>query len=356
MIALICLVAPAVMIGIGCGSVTETTLATLNPTGTKFPEGPSASQQRLEARTYLTLPEWIIVYASREFAGFIQAHKPSDFAYYQTARQFWDVYCNVAQISDKTYGVDLDTHLMLYVIGVSHTVEFIAKGIYENTVGRLSELFMPDGGTNEDRYIQQVWSEYASFLDATPWYEFPFWQRLKTLWSDVSWSGTGFIRKLERRFVFTVEFAIKAGYGYLLGQATTGTYDPDEHTLKAILANASTEDLSAIPELKFERPINDTDKLISLPRYQAFTQLVVRLAQTPAHFVEIAGNDEILLTALVPEQFSENIDAASILFTTQLLSDTSKKRLVLHVPVLSLIRVLNDLKSKSLDIEHVYDY
>ena len=73
-------------------------------------------------------------------------------------------------------------------------------------------------------------------------------------------------------------------------------------------------------------------------------------------FVNIAGNDEILVTALAPAGRTPDVSPAQIASLAPLPTDRSRVRLALRVPVRSLHDVLTRLVSGGITIEHLYDY
>jgi hypothetical protein len=122
---------------------------------------------------------------------------------------------------------------MLGVIGVSTAIEYGLKGLYENTIGRLSELNFPDGGTAEDKY-GKVARDYATLIATKGWYEFGFMNAFKGLWTQVPMTGPGMFRKWERRFALSAEYLVKAMYASVIGAGTAAGYTPDELTRYAL--------------------------------------------------------------------------------------------------------------------------
>src|SRR5918997_373623 len=94
--------------------------------------------QRREDQTFLTLPEWYIVYSADEYAAFLAQDQPSAFPYFRAVAQFWQAYYDVCTVTRDRYPFNSGTHLMLAVIGTSFTAENVFKGIYENSVGRVT--------------------------------------------------------------------------------------------------------------------------------------------------------------------------------------------------------------------------
>jgi hypothetical protein len=88
-----------------------------------------------------------------------------------------------------------------------------------------------------------------------------------------------------------------------------------------------------------------------MPRYQKFTSAAGELLRGQARFVEIAGNTQIMVTAVVPRDWSFQLPAAELLFSSGVLTDAQSKRVALRVPVANLGAVADGLA-----IEHIYDY
>ena len=94
--------------------------------------------QRDESRTWLTYPEWHIVYSAEGFARHLgRGNPPSGYHYWRDIRGFWSGYCAVNRASAGRAGAD--ARVMLYTIGLSFSAELLVKALYENTLGRVSE-------------------------------------------------------------------------------------------------------------------------------------------------------------------------------------------------------------------------
>jgi hypothetical protein len=89
---------------------------------------------------------------------------------------------------------------------------------------------------------------------------------------------------------------------------------------------------------------------IETPRYAAFTALARRLAAEGADFVEIAGNDEILVTDLAEEPTEW---PGSTLLDTLPRQGNPGVRTLRLLPVDRLADLLRD---PAIAVEHVHDY
>lgn len=314
-----------------------------------------AAHRRSEEQTYLTFPEWYLVYSPAEYAAFVKHSPPSEFPFFGHLGQFWSSYRHVYQAT-RDRPLNTEYHVMIMVIGVSTTVEYGLRSAYENVFGRLSELTAPYGTTAEDRLAARVAQDYVDFIRDRPWYEFDFVTPLRELWSRPAF-GSGLVRKWERRYALTTEYAVKAAYAWLLGLGTAATYGAEAPTT-AVLVDRLPEGVEAeTPRLTVLERFDDGSVLVTLPRYDDFKDHAAALAARGAGFVEIAGNRTvILLSALVPGDWGSPVAGSRLLFTQPLLTQPGRKRVVLVIPVARLAETLRVLQEGGHELEHVYDY
>ncbi|HXF64429.1 MAG TPA: hypothetical protein VNK95_22555 [Caldilineaceae bacterium] len=357
------LVIPALWIGLVCapwgGGEGEIVVAPAQPASPLLPAAAPAGLAGLirpEDQTYLTLPEWYIVYSADEYAAFIANNRPSGFPYLQSVGQYWTSYWGVCTITSRRYPFNTAYHSTLYVIGLSFTVENILKGLYESTVGRLVEWLSTPELSEEDALARAVAKEYGDFIHTIPWYEFPFDEKLDELWSLADSPGPNPIRRWERRLVLSLEYGGKAFYGRLIKRATAAAYAPEELHIAAVVEGLTDAVLAQYPEVEPIATLDDGRRVVTLPRYEAFTQLVPRLVEQGVRFVEIAGNDEIMLTALAPRAWEYELEQGQYLFAHDILTDPATKRIMVAVPIPALHTVLSELAAQGVRLEHIYDY
>ena len=321
----------------------------------KIKEGLSG-YARSEDQTYLTLPEWYIVYSADEYAAFIAKNPPSQFPYFQAIGQYWRSYYDVCAVTRNQYPFNSGYHLSLAVIGTSFTIENILKGIYENTLGRVTEWLSSSELTEEDAYARRVAKEYGDFIHTIPWYEFPFGEKFKGLWGGTSLWGPNGVRKWERKLALSLEYGVKSIYGWLIRQGTQTAYAPEDLEIQGWAEGISDEVLQREPQIRIVKAINAQAAIVAMPRYEAFTKIVPRLARQGVQFVEIAGNDEILITAIAPHDWEYDLKDGEFLFAMPILTQPTLKRIAVKAPVKFLHTILTDLEDREIRIEHVYDY
>jgi hypothetical protein len=311
--------------------------------------------RRPEADSFLTYPEWYIVYTSQDYARYLQFNTASGFRYFASAFGFWTSYCDMNKYVAARYPFSKDAHITNYVIGLSHSAEFILRGIYENTVGRLTELFGPGTATAEERFAQAYWADYGKFLNTTPWYEYPYADRQRELADRVAREGPGGVRKWERRFALWTELGIKGAYAKAIAGGTKAAFAPVVPTTVAVVERMPPDILTQFPNVKLLAQSGNTS-LVSFPRYAPFTQIVQRMAESSAVFTEIAGNRNVLVTAAAKPGTRIPDRSAREIFRSDMLAGDGGSRVGLAVPVEMLLDVVREFRRQGQPIEHVYDY
>ena len=103
------------------------------------------------------------------------------------------------------------------------------------------------------------------------------------------------------------------------------------------------------------RDIGPRSYLAIFPRYQEFTELAPKLAKEDVHFAQIAGNDVIVVTAIV-QNWSYETPEQRVLFFEEFLTRPGVERVALECRIRDLHLVLTDLASRGIPVEHIYDY
>jgi hypothetical protein len=306
--------------------------------------------RRKEARTWLTYPEWHIVYSAESFGRFLDTQPPSAFPYFRHIGSFWSSYCALNRVTAGSGGTQ-EAKVMIYTIGISFTVELALKAIYENTVGRFFE-WASGWRSADDRYAARVQQRYGAFMHETPWYEFPFTTALSRLWQVEEPQLTG--RHWERRFALSTEYGLKAGYASVIGWASNSTLGPDQRTLRIVFP-AGSDPMSLDPRIRFLGRTRTGLVVAEAPRYAQLTEILGRLAAARVDPVEIAGNDDIFLTALVP-QAAQAPAGPAVLLDMPLEDRAGWRRIGLSAKVSTLGDAMRAVAARGGEVEHVYDY
>ena len=302
---------------------------------------------------YLAIPEWYIVYAADEYARVLAGGMPSQFDYSRANQEYWKELDYVTALTASSTNNNDDYKTVLSVIGWSFSVENIIKGLYENTIGRISEWCAGHTQVPEDRYAAKVAQEYATLIYDLPWYDFTYADSLKGLWhvhADSELSVGQNIRRAERRIFLSLEYSIKAVYSSAIAYATHSKFGVQDDVIFAIVSEDGGK----------------TEELLSAPHYQPFTRMLLdrmksETASSSFRILEISGNDKITFAYL------DDVGAAVVAPARMVARDTEvvavsgsqviyKDRITVLVNVGDLFTIYRTLAQRGIAIEHFYDY
>lgn len=299
--------------------------------------------RRAESRTLLTYPEWHIVHAYDDYAEVIRTGDPHDFGFLRAVSGFWSSLCALSKASGAHGGFPAETKQMAYVIGVSFTAEMAAKAAYEETLGRVATWVRGAELAPLDHVSARQAAEYAAFLQQVPWYKWDFRADAAELKAA---TPTG-LRDRERQVALGLEFGAKALYAGVIEDAVAQV-GPDALRLRMIVTGLSAADLAGFDgiEVIATRPQGIE---IETPRYRELTHILEDMARRGADFVEIAGNDDILFTAITNAAQGD----AMYHFPRQGYGDW---RELVRVRVADLAEALRAMDSGPRRLEHIHDY
>ena len=264
-------------------------------------------------------------------------------------------------MTTQEYAFNAGQQITLGMLGAGHTAEQVLKGVYEGTMGRFTEwLFSTD--TPEDRFAAATVGELARFERGAPWQQFPFGARLQQLWAGTPMWGPHVIRKWERRAVLSVEYGLKA-VCVVRGPAARRDAARQGHGPAARLGRRRDARRCCRPTApRSSRPSGPGSFIVTLPRGDAFTRSLVGLIGGGVKVLDVAGNDEIALTAIVrqpasgPRPAEEAPPAGRVLATDALLTEPAARRLTMRAPLARLADVAAWLQRRGAVLEQLYDY
>lgn len=308
---------------------------------------------RDEGQSFLTVPEWYLVFNPKEYADFLEAgNNPSDFPYYASIDEYWALYDRSLKLVSAAYPENEEYNTMLEVIGVSITLEYTAKMLYEKTVGRIFSWFSNGTPSDEEKTIIQAQRAYSDFIYDKAWYEFEFMPWVKKVWSISNTAESNWFRKMERTLFFSLEFTFKAAYARLIEWGAKSNYA--EPVTEIYMLVSATDSLQATPHLKIVQEDGEK-KLISITRWGAFTNTILELAGNGMEVLEIGGNDEILVSVLVDNN-QQSVFKDELLYESRVVTQTDRKRQVYLLNVNRLLPFVQEGKQKDVEVEHIFDY
>lgn len=311
---------------------------------TPSPSTPLSGETRPEIRTLLTYPEWHIVHAYDDYAEVIIDGDPHDFSYLRAIFGYWSSLCTLTQASAQLGEIDGETRQLVHVIGVSFTFEMLMKAAYEETIGRVATIIRGPAHARLDNLSAGQAADYAAFLQQVPWYRYDFRGAAATL-NGVATDG---FRDQERAFSLGLEHLARAAYADVIARAVAAT-GFDDLTLQMVVTGLSADQLTATEGVNVLRN-TEAGLEVETPRYRELTGILADWADQGANFVDMAGNDQIMFTAISD---ATTQDGALASLTRQGYGDT---RHLFLVPVRELANALRTLDARDLRLEHVHDY
>ncbi|TMV15120.1 hypothetical protein [Arenibacterium halophilum] len=296
---------------------------------------------RPEARTLMTYPEWHIVHAYDDYARTIAQGDPHDFGYLRAIGQFWSSLCTLSRQTGPMGGIDGGTRQMVHVIGVSFTAELALKAAYEETLGRIATWVRGPDHAPLDRLSAQQAADYVAFLQQVPWYKWDFTADRAALNAQ----ATGAFRDRERALALGLEYSAKAAYAGVIEQAVQSV-GADALRLRMVVTGLPPAQLAQMPEVEVIGPLEPGIE-VETPRYRALTKVLVDMAEDGANFVEIAGNQTIMFTAI---SASPTVPGALMSLPRQGYGDTR------HLIVTPVAELADRLRALGDSVEHIHDY
>jgi hypothetical protein len=305
--------------------------------------------------TFFTFPEWYIVYSFEDFGRFLDRSSESHFNYLGHIFGFWRSFCTINRAVPATGESLAEVKTMIYVIGISYSVEYAVKGFYENTIGRVFEWIRGEKRTPQDEFGRAVLQDYAAFLYTVPWYKYPFGEKLDGLMA-ISAPTPSSLRSRERDFALGAEYFVKIGYAALIQKALDASNDTEPRDIMLAVATLPPEVLAKEPRIKPIRALTAQWQLVQTPRYKAFTDILQRLLDQGYGVAEIAGNHDILITVIAPDAAKLDIKGTTELFSQELDAKPGFRRAGLKARIDRLVDINRELKARGANVEHFYDY
>ena len=328
--------------------------AAARPPAVTLPAIDEPGYRRKLNNTFFTFPEWYIVYSFEDFGRFLDRSSESRFGYLGHIFGFWRSFCTINRAVPATGESLTEVKTMIYVIGISYSVEYAVKGFYENTIGRMFEWIRGEKLTPQDEFGRAVLQDYAAFLYTVPWYKYPFREKLDGLMA-ISAPTPSPLRSWERDFALGADYFVKIGYASLIEKALDAGGDDEPRDIMFVVA-ASPQALAKEPRIRPIRALNAQWQLVQAPRYKAFTEIMQGLLDQGIGLAEIAGNRDILVTVIAPDAARLDIKGTTELFSLELDARPGFRRAGLKARIDQLVDINRELKARGAGIEHFYDY
>ena len=217
-------------------------------------------------------------------------------------------------------------------------------------MGRATAWLRGPRKTPQDKVVATMAVDYAAFLRQTPWYEYPFTRKVTRA---LGGAGRAVVRGWERRLGIGLEFQAKAAYAKVIarrgGRNGAGAAGHPQRRVRT----RSRLRLRRMPDVKV---VGERENGIEIetPRYDLFTRILVDIARQGGTILEIAGNDEIMVSVTVPDGVSCRSSMGP--HPAHEADGIPGERLLVNVRMPELAVFLNAHPLGEPGLEHIFDY
>ncbi len=321
---------------------------------------------RTQIQTYLTAPEWQNVRAAQRYAAFLENEPAYRYPYFSEIRGFWKVYGQSWQAAQKETSFNevafSEYNLMNLFVGTTMTLEYGAKGIVAAPFSLLDQTFNKNKAKSQkspsEKERLRSLTEYGNYIENTPFYQYPYFQDIRRYWTTYATQNRTLGSRIKGLFSgigMTVEYSLKglisAPMAYVYGSETM----KEDETIQLIIKDPENKldpsivVLEVIPEQHL--------KLIEMPRYMQFTDLIKKMAlTTDISCVNIAGHEKIQIDVKSPKGTRPICSGAKIIYDIPAPSDLENTYTALEVNVENLCQVIRSLQNDGTEVVFIHDY
>lgn len=304
--------------------------------------------------TRATWIEWGNVRYSKQFAEFIQNRHSYAFDFIGHLRQHWNYFTQYLTESRK----DLPLQKILFSDNFAMNLFILISTAFQCGVGYISSLpsilaaRVQHGVdwrnatdlTTLEKYQAQVEKEYSTFIDHTPFYMFPYLDKIKGLWTAILHSNESpWIKSVStiKAFFSTLGYAATAAVCAPVRAMYTDNGQAIEPDMVSILIHdpenqfktGEKEIANEWHKIKVVYETQDHYKLLLVPRYRLFTELCKELALNEnVKLLEIGSQSKITVDVLFKkdEATPMPVKEAKVLYEMEKLQDAEGRRYVTY--------------------------
>jgi SAM-dependent methyltransferase len=216
-----------------------------------------------------------------------------------------------------------------------------------------------------------VAQEYSAFINHTPWYQFPYIASVKSYWQVFahSWrlaaqkkgnwavfSSSSTLMNLFIGMTMTVEYGAKS----LISAPVRWLYAGEEsQTLKLLVKDKYNELASLDARVTVLNSYSKSIKLIEVPRYKEFVEIMKKVAMSAIELIEIAGQTHIQFKVRQPKELpfpTAMLGKAKKEYEWQLPTQPAYRYCVLSVPVQCIKEVILSLPQHSIELLYIHAF
>ena len=308
-------------------------------------------------QTYQTTPEWMNVLVSKEYAEFQKRDKIYNFPHLKTIFAYWKAFKESFNLARKETGF-ISTFLSQYTmmdlfIGFVMTTQYLYRSLFSAPL-RMTNAKLEAG---IEKAFYEMSSDYARFIEHTPFYEYPFMKNVKRYWNAYSNEKKQGILTAMKNIYIGVVLSVGMGIKSILAMPIKLAISGEE---TAVIQMIIYDPKSEIKKLGSDIVVDKTQgycKLLTVPRYKKFTNILLEMVKENIKIFEIAGQKKIQLTAKINKKvIARAKKVLNIAYVWNIPSQEKVSYATIIVELSDFKYVLDQLDSLEGDIVYIHDY
>jgi len=198
---------------------------------------------------------------------------------------------------------------------------------------------------------------YASFIEHTPFYQFPYFREIGNFWHvyKESWKAARHHYSLFQ--TLTAEYTLMNTF---IGIMMTVEYGA-KGLISLPLSWFYTQEGNKEPlttAILIQGPQAESPTYLEIPRYRKATPILIELALKGAEFLSICGQQRIRVDLILEENASlpTSLSGAKFLYQIPLIQTPAAKLVAYEIPIPLLAEALRQLTQEGLTVDYIHDF
>lgn len=323
--------------------------------------------ERLLLQTFMTAPEWRNVEMAEEFGAFLRnGHPFYRYPYFKQIATFWKVLAKSYQAAKKHQShktiLTSEYMLMSLFIGSFTTLSFMGLGLFSLL---LSPVMKNRNASHFQNKVGKLVQNYGQFIHRVPFYNYAYGSKIKPIYQAFARSP----HKTVADFITFITVLCQLLTRMLIAKPIAWWYNQPQNQednkihliVKSKLTQAQLKKID--PAIKVKQSLtkrNDRQRRahythITLPRYEAFTDMVKKLVKRNVQIKKIASQDRIQFKILTDQRSLPSQQRAQMLYSYQNQLD-SKQTVLLAVKTKRISETVKSLDKEKIKIKYMHDF
>lgn len=226
--------------------------------------------------------------------------------------------------------------------------------------------------TAPEWYSVKLIKDYGTFLEHTPWFDYPYIKSISSYWSVWKKASMTNYKKYGFRSSFLSSYALMNGF---IGLTVTGAFlqlsalavvprflfhlpgQEEPRSIQLLIKDENHRVEKIDTRIAVKDEYANGLRLIEIPRYTPFTQIIQKLApRNDISILRIAGQKQVQIKIELPGSQKIAVPDCEFLYDYEVVTQKNKREGYLNVPLSALKKTIKDLEALNITILQVVDY